>query len=66
MKNIWKEMKIITENHIKIIIEYENHMNRNENHKRKSHGTNIIKYENHITRNENHKRKHMHEIWKSL
>ena len=56
-------MKIIQENllnNMKIIITFEKHMKRNENHTRKSYETyeNHNKYENLVKRNKtNHKRK---------
>ena len=58
MKLIWKEIKIIKENHMKqmqITIQYENRLKRNENHKRKSFEQMkiIIQYENHMKRNQN-------------
>ena len=41
------------------MIAFENHMQRNENHKIKSYEKIkiILKYENHMKRNKNHKRK---------
>ena len=41
MKIIWKEMKVIKNKwKNRIIIKYENHLKRHENHKRKSYGKN--------------------------
>ena len=44
---------------IKIMIKYENHMKRNDNHKRKSYEKMKIirKYKNHMKRNDKHKKK---------